>query len=402
MKGLLPLMLAGFLFLPAAAKADRIHRIRQSIQTHREQVEQVEGKMEEGRARIETMRQKESGLLDRLDKLELQLEQLRGKMERLRSERASLRREIAKRRQRLEELTGEIEKLRGLLCRRLKALYKFGNQAYLEIMASAQDIGELQRRWLYVRTVAEQDSKLLRLLRSRKAEEEKIARELQSREERLNGLVAEIGLQKKEMERVKRRQVDLLRNIHSQREIYQRYVEELAAVSRKLQAKIEDLRESLHQSRSRAPQSTGGGFAGEKGALPYPVQGKVVSDFGVETHEEFGIAMRRNGIEIATRELSPVVAIYSGQVLYSGWIKGYGKVIIIDHGDKYYTLTAHLREISRQAGQRVEAGEVIGYAGYASGDSRESTVYFEIRHRSGPLDPQSWLLPPFADRTGSG
>jgi septal ring factor EnvC (AmiA/AmiB activator) len=145
-----------------------------------------------------------------------------------------------------------------------------------------------------------------------------------------------------------------------------------------------------------------GGFAGQKGALPYPVQGTVVSGFGLEHHEKFGTTIRHNGIDIATEQLSPVVAVYEGQVIYCDWVKGYGKVIIIDHGDKYYTLTAHLGEIAKQVGERVEGGEVIGSAGYAPGDGQKGIVYFEIRHRGNAVNPQSWLLQTLANSTKRG
>jgi septal ring factor EnvC (AmiA/AmiB activator) len=143
-------------------------------------------------------------------------------------------------------------------------------------------------------------------------------------------------------------------------------------------------------------QQLKGGFAGNKGALPYPVPGKIISRFGPKKHKKFGTKIRSNGIEIATEPLSPVVAVYGGQVLYSEWVKGYGKVMIIDHGEKYYTLTAHLAEVLKEAGEIVESGETIGYAGYSPLERQGGRVYFEVRHLSKALNPEEWLLPALA------
>ena len=203
-----------------------------------------------------------------------------------------------------------------------------------------------------------------------------------------------------EIEKIKREQVALLQSIHNQEEIYQRYVAELASVSQELKNKIDELQRNAG-SKGSGVQQLKGDFASKKGALPYPVQGKIVSRFGPKQHQVFGIRIRNNGIEIATEPSSAVVAVYFGQVLYAERVKGYGKVIIIDHGDKYYTLTGHLAEISKEAGRLVEPGEVIGYAGYSYSEPQGGRVYFEVRHLGNPLNPESWLLPALAKASGA-
>jgi murein hydrolase activator len=154
-------------------------------------------------------------------------------------------------------------------------------------------------------------------------------------------------------------------------------------------------------SEPRLPAKAGG-FANQRGVLPYPVRGEVVGRFGVTQQQVFGTKFRRNGIDIATQPSSPVAAVFPGQVLYCGWIKGYGNVIIIDHGDKYYTLSAQLGEIAKKVGERVEAGEIIGYAGYAPVQNQSGRVYFEIRFHGQALDPLAWLRPGGGGRVSSG
>jgi septal ring factor EnvC (AmiA/AmiB activator) len=391
-------LLVLLLCVPASmVLAEKAQKTKRNVQVHKEKISEVQKEIKRGQAQINEMRQKERLILDRLDQMELQLQLIRDNLEKRRRERTLLRGEIAEKHKRLKQLDHELEQLRALLAQRLEALYKFGRHAYLNVLASAVDVSGFQHQWVYLRAVAEQDSALIGKFIKRQQEEEKLTQALTSREEKLGRLVAKIGQEVEELEKVKREQVALLQDIHNQEEMYQNYVTELAAVSRELKNKIEELQRKTGRARIQ-PQ---GGFASKKGALPYPVQGKIMSRFGPKQHKKFRTKIRSNGIEIATEPLSPVVAVYGGQVLYSEWVKGYGKVIIIDHGDKYYTLTAHLAEVLKETGATVESGEIIGYAGYSPIEQSGGKVYFEIRHLGKAINPEAWLLPALASAAGA-
>jgi septal ring factor EnvC (AmiA/AmiB activator) len=379
--------------------AEKVQKTKDNVQVHKKKRSEVQKEIKRGQAQINEMRQKERLILDRLDQMELQLQLIRDNLEKRRRERTLLRREVAEKRKRLKQLDHELEKLRALLAQRLEALYKFGRHAYLNVLTSARDVSGFQHHWVYLRAVAEQDSALIGQFIKRQQEEEKLIQALTSQEEKLGRLVAKIGQEVAELEKVKREQVALLQDIHNQEETYQNYVKELAAVSRELKNNIEELQRKAGRSKARIQPK--GGFSSKKGALPYPVQGKIMSHFGPKQHKKFGTKIRSNGVEIATEPLSPVVAVYGGQVLYSEWVKGYGKVIIIDHGDKYYTLTAHLAEVLKETGATVESGEIVGYAGYSPIEQSGGKVYFEIRHLGKAIDPEAWLLPSLASAAGA-
>ena len=403
MTAFLSLVLVLLVAFPAPAMGDdRTQRIQRNIQIHREQRGQVQEQLDDGRSQLETVRRQERQIIDQLDQMELQLQEIRDSTRKLRGERDLVRREVAEKRARLKELNRELQDLQTLLSRRLGALYKFGRQAYLEFMVSARDLADLQHRWIYLRDIAEQDQQLLRRLQQRKTEVDELGKTLSQREGRLNGLVAEIDRQQKNMEEVRRQRVALLQDVHNQEQVHQRYLQELMGVARELDAKILGLQEQAERTSEPRLPPGGGGFANQRGVLPYPVRGEVVGRFGVTQQQVFNTKLRRNGIDIATQPSSPVAAVFSGQVLYCGWIKGYGNVIIIDHGDKYYTLSAQLGEISKKVGERVEAGEIIGYAGYAPVDNHSGRVYFEIRFQGKALDPLAWLRPGGGNKVSFG
>ena len=363
-----------------------------NIEVHKEKIGEVQQEIKRSQAQIKEMRQQERLLLDRLDHMELQLQKFREEQEKRRRERASLRKQITQKRKELSQLDNELVSLRTLLAERLAALYKFGRQAHVNLLISSRDVSGLQHQWVYLRAIAQEDSELIMSFIERQEKEARVAEALASAEAQLGKVVARISKEKEKIEKVKGEQVALLQNIHNQEEMYQSYVTELAAVSRELKDKIEELQKKTDNSGIGVKQLKGS-FANNKGALPYPVPGKIISRFGPKKHKKFGTKIRSNGIEIATEPLSPVVAVYGGQVLYSEWIKGYGKVMIIDHGEKYYTLTAHLSEVLKEAGETVESGETIGYAGYSPLERQGGRVYFEVRHLSKALNPEEWLLP---------
>ena len=101
---------------------------------------------------------------------------------------------------------------------------------------------------------------------------------------------------------------------------------------------------------------------------------------------------RSNGIDIGVPEGTSIVAVYAGQVLYTGWFRGYGNLIIVDHGGEYYTLYAHAAEIRVKEGDEVKQGQPIATVG-DTGSLQGPLLYFEVRHAGRPQDPAQWLSP---------
>ena len=104
---------------------------------------------------------------------------------------------------------------------------------------------------------------------------------------------------------------------------------------------------------------------------------------------KLGTLYDSQGVEIEVAGNRAIRAIWGGRVIFANPFKGYGNMIIVDHGDNFYTLYAQARRLQKMVGDPVEVGELLGYSGYEYADS----IYFEIRHRGTPLDPLAWLKP---------
>ena len=100
----------------------------------------------------------------------------------------------------------------------------------------------------------------------------------------------------------------------------------------------------------------------------------------------------RSGIDIQAERGEPVRAVFRGEVLFAQWFKGYGNMLIIDHGEKYYTVYAHAQELFKKQGDFVETNEVVATVGNTASLSNVTSLYFEVRHQGKPIDPLTWLI----------
>ena len=114
------------------------------------------------------------------------------------------------------------------------------------------------------------------------------------------------------------------------------------------------------------------------------------SAFGAQVHPKFGTRTYRNGVDIEAAQGTEVAAVFPGSVIYTGWFKGYGNLIILDHGNDYYTLYAHVADILVKEGDDVRQGGKIATVG-DTGALTGPRLYFEVRYQGKPQDPEQWL-----------
>jgi len=121
-----------------------------------------------------------------------------------------------------------------------------------------------------------------------------------------------------------------------------------------------------------------------QGDLPWPVQGDITADFQRRDGVHY------NGIVIRASAGTTVNAVHTGRVVFADWMRGFGNLLIIDHGDQIMTLYAHLQQFNARPGQQVDSGDAIGQVGNSGGQSRDA-LYFEVRRRGEPINPQRWI-----------
>jgi murein hydrolase activator len=153
-----------------------------------------------------------------------------------------------------------------------------------------------------------------------------------------------------------------------------------------LQAAQQRLTTSVTQLDTNAPSLPMRPF---QGALPWPVRGTVSSRFGRQPSSRFGTSIVKNGIEIAIAEGQPVHAVHEGVVAFSGQFTGYGNLVIVEHGERVFSLYGHLSAMQVAQGDRIEAQATVGRSGLNPNGT--PALYFELRVDGKPVDPLQWL-----------
>jgi septal ring factor EnvC (AmiA/AmiB activator) len=190
----------------------------------------------------------------------------------------------------------------------------------------------------------------------------------------------------------------LLAEVREDRATHERLAAELADATRRLEALVRSLarRPPTQRAVARArppsapPLETAKGLGRERGQLPWPTEGRIVAEFGPQTHPRFGTETLRSGVDIDAPEGTPIRAVASGRVAYRGWLKGYGNLVVLDHGDGYHTLYAHAAQVLVDEGDQIKGGAVIGRVG-ETGSVEGPRLYFEVRYQGRAEDPQVWL-----------
>jgi septal ring factor EnvC (AmiA/AmiB activator) len=185
------------------------------------------------------------------------------------------------------------------------------------------------------------------------------------------------------------RRSKILADIRKQKSLQLAAIDALAQAAAALESKIA----SLNTVELGTPPDNNASqllFSAHKGLLIMPVNGKIINLYGQYKNPKYNITNFRSGIDIKADQGEPIRSVFNGKVIFSEWFKGYGNMIIIDHGNSYYTVYAHLEETFKSKGDAVDAGEVIATLG-DTGSMTGAKLYFEVRHHGKPMNPLNWL-----------
>lgn len=289
---------------------------------------------------------------------------------------------------------------------RLKSLYKAGEFGALRMFFSAESFPQMAENMRYMRSVlaqdrlifAEYDLKLAELRKLKKRFEQEIARK--------ELLKNDITSKKKEIEQDKQKKATYLSKVRQDRKSYEASLKELQANAAKLQSmlnKLEAERRKKATERQIAvnkkidqhklpelPAVPDKGFGTQKGRMQIPVQGEIIETFGKHKHPEFNSYTYSKGLVISAPLGSAIRSIYDGTVIFASYFKGYGNMIIIDHGAGYFSLYAYASRLNYKVGADVLRGDVVASVGDVD-SSKGPALYFEIRHQGKPVDPAGWV-----------
>jgi septal ring factor EnvC (AmiA/AmiB activator) len=351
--------------------AERLERLRQRLDTLQQDLNTTRGRRDVVRDELFGIERRMGALVPELKKLDARWREQTARLDKLKIRAREERRRLAAH--------------RAALARQVRTVYALGAREELKLFLSQDDPARLARLTGYhralqrvrVRQIEDMRESLARLERAETEVRERTAELATVREHRLR--------QKAALEQeAKRRGVLVTRLTRTVRNKEQE-LDRLKTDRERLERLVREIRPMLD---SLPPVPAGARFGALAGRLPLPVRGAVVAHFN--DPKPLG-NMRWRGLFLAAREGDSVRAVARGRVVYADTLRGFGLLLILDHGDGYMSLYGHNQSLLKEVGNWVEAGESVSVIG-STGDAPRPGLYFEIRHQGQPQDPLRWCV----------
>jgi len=364
----------------------------QKINEEKQRLKKIEQRIKSIKDEINNLQKKESGYLETLHKIEKLLQDTGKELQTIERDLELAQKEI---KQGEDELIFEKRTLKEktkLLENRLRVIYKHHLTGYLEILFNSESFSDFLTRFRYIKNILSLDAKVINDIRQQMKKIEDNKMNLENREEILSLLKREVEKGKENIEFSIRAKKSIINKINSQKEAYLKSLKELEQSSLEIKNIIERIYKQQEEDSKRVTQKEVPAITlkPKKGILALPVQGKLISGYGRHKNTDFNTYTFNSGIDISAPLGQVVHAAGSGEVIYTGSIKGYGQIIIIDHGGRITTLYAHLSKILIDIGDKVKKGQIVGQVGDSGGVS-STRLHFEVRVEGKPTDPMNWL-----------
>jgi septal ring factor EnvC (AmiA/AmiB activator) len=356
-----------------AAKTDRIEM---DLSQKKNEFKKIEKELHQKKVKEKQIRWKESSLLKRIHQVNKELYDKGKELKRIKAKVDHIEGRLEQTKNQIIMLSQTMEKTKERLLFRLNALYKMKKIPREISLFTSESYSDLLKIDRCFRAAIDYDSRLISTYRHQLDLKEKYQEKLIQNKSQWMRSIYNAEKNKKEIKEVRRQNRVLLKSIQNQKIVYQKIIRKLGERAKRLQNLIDKLgrkKNILAYKRSRKKVF--------KAKLSLPVQGRVISLF-----KEKG----QNGVEIKASKGAEVRAVLAGKILFADWFKGFGNVVIIDHGNHILTVSAYCSKLLKKVGDVVSLGEPIALVG-SENLSTGPSLYFEIRHRGKPQDPMEWI-----------
>ena len=373
---------------PDNGKQEELKELRSRIQSLQEELEQAT--------------EDRSEVADALKKSERRISDVNRGLRDLEHRQRSLSRDLKQLNEDTRSTQGEIAEQQKRLAVLLKERYIQGSGDALKLMLNGQNPGEVARNLEYYGYIGRARADLIRQHRESLARLRSLQDKTRQQNDSLTQVKQERVAQKKTLEAEKGARQEVLYKLSEQIRHPRKEIDTLARDEKRLTRLIEKLARLAAASAAKPAASQKPGqkvdkvadaslagldFVRLKGKLALPVAGEILHKFGA-SRDGGGPAWK--GLFIRARQGQEVRAIGSGKVAFADWLRGFGNLLVIDHGDGYLSLYSNNESLYKQPGEPVRAGDVVAAVG-ATGGQDEPGLYFELRHQGKPFDPLAWV-----------
>jgi septal ring factor EnvC (AmiA/AmiB activator) len=333
-------------------------------------------------AKLGNLKKDEKSILNDIYRIELNYEKAVIENNKLKMQLRNMQEKINKKSSEKRQLENEIALSKKNLKKILRILYKLGGNSYLKLFIRVDSLDQLFKNYRMFTALIGFKSEELEKLKTNVMRLNQVRQELQTSHDNLRALQRQKEQKIRNIRGHKRSKLNLVNKINNDRKKYLQLLDEL----RNEAARLNEL---ISGKEVRRPMKTLD-LEQIRGRLIWPLDGRVVSSFGKKRSTRFNTYIINNGIKIKPSGSADVRAVYNGTVVFANYFKGYGNLVIIQHGKNLYSLYGHCEKIFKEKGDNVREGELISVAG-DSGSTSGKVLYFEIRTQSTAQDPLRWL-----------
>lgn len=354
------------------------------------QLEKIRKEIEAGRKKVKELKKKEGNYLGQLQQLEKNISTSHVYLSMIESRIDTVEIIIEQLSDSLVIAGKQLQSRQQIMRKRLRQAYMRGKTHPLLVVFNAESPLDAINRVQYLEKLNRYDRELVAQIdNTRKAIDEKKNTQVQEREH-LSELREEKQREQTELVAEEKQRKKMLKNIRAKKESFEAMVKELEASQKELARMITLLEKRRKSARARVSRKRIASFEKGKGSLPWPVEGPIITKFGKVVHPEYKTIIMNNGIDIEADKGETVRCVADGTVIHTGWMRGLGKMVIVDHVGGYLSIYAHLKEIVVVMDQEVKTDAILGYVG-ETGSLGGAKLHFEIRKSALALNPVDWL-----------
>lgn len=356
------------------------------LDSSRLRLDKIQKQIEKTLAGLRSKETESGALSEDLENLDREVRRIARQKKKSDQELVKLTENLVDKRKFLQQLEVKLTKTEEQIHKRLIVLYKTGEVGLIKalISESASPV-EIAEKYAFLSRMVRRDRELLLKYRNQTHEHEKGIAELEKLHEKQSQLVLQREQEQQVLNRARQAKKNLLATVNKDAGLLKKMLDELRAKA----ARLNDLVKKLETEQTQPYTGNLDGLEAYKGRLLWPVSGQLRVGFGTNRDRELGTLIESRGYEIEAEVGTTVSAAAKGKIIFANSLRGYGKLMILDHGNKYYSLYAHIARFTKQVGDTVSAADVIAFSGFEGRD----TIYFEIRKGGKPLDPGEWLKP---------
>jgi septal ring factor EnvC (AmiA/AmiB activator) len=352
------------------------------------ELEALRRAIEERRTHVAAYEREEQGIFDAIDAVDSAARALTREVTRasLAAREAAVK--LAALERKRSSLEAEVARTEKQLRTRSVALYKAGEAGPLALVFSPGTLRDRLTRIRLLQRLFDQDGALLERARRERAALEDARVSAKAAAQARDAARATLRTRRGELESERREKRELLAQVRRDGARERALLNELEAAARALESKLAEISATPSPAPPSTPEALS--FRAQRGHLRPPVPGALLRGFGRVIDAEYRTETFQKGVDFAVELGEPVTAIAAGEVRFADWFRGYGRMLILDHGDGFFTVAGHLDALEVALGQRVAAGDRVGTAG-ETGSLSGPRLYFEIRQGADAVDPAEWL-----------